>query len=179
MDSFGFFHWRKGKRAEVNEQCALEIRRIQEANCPGKIRLPSKLIAGGVVLPVISEALHFATDENISPHQVDLLCVLGHAKFPSFLGGPIRYAETVKLHNILSSMRELKKEGLINGVPSVLSQLDTNRLSFYPGWPCSEGVSPNVVLPAMRRMSTQELLAFFSFVVIFLSLAVSFIYSKL
>jgi 3-hydroxyacyl-CoA dehydrogenase / enoyl-CoA hydratase / 3-hydroxybutyryl-CoA epimerase / enoyl-CoA isomerase len=66
-------------------------------------------------------------------HELDLAMLLGLG-FPSFRGGPIRYAETLGLDQVLSDAKDLEKtHGPLFSPPKILVELANSKGSFFPG----------------------------------------------
>ena len=99
----GFYHYKEGGQASaVNQEMENKFHSILESK--NKINKETALKRG--LYRMINEGALALSEEIVhSAEQVDLAMVLG-AGFPPFHAGPLRYADSIGIKNILSDLEE-------------------------------------------------------------------------
>jgi 3-hydroxyacyl-CoA dehydrogenase/enoyl-CoA hydratase/3-hydroxybutyryl-CoA epimerase len=94
----GFYKYRKGSEASVNKE-AMKLRPPGVQKSPPRAEIQQRL-----VLLIINEAARCLEERVVSSAtEVDLAMVLGTG-FPPFLGGPLRYADSVALPKVADDL---------------------------------------------------------------------------
>jgi len=124
----GFYDYASGERGEPSA-AAYAALRVEPAAAPPFSR---DVIESRLVLPMVNEAAFCLEDGVVpSPSKLDLAMILGTG-FPPFLGGLLRYADSLGLPRVRSTLEELAERFGSRYEPAqTVRRLAEVRGSFY------------------------------------------------
>jgi 3-hydroxyacyl-CoA dehydrogenase/enoyl-CoA hydratase/3-hydroxybutyryl-CoA epimerase len=102
----GFYAYIGDKKAGPDGTCYFDL----GLKAPAGARLSTEALVDRLILPMVNEAA-FCLEDGIvaSPAKLDLAMIFGTG-FPPFRGGPLRYADSLGLANVVGKLEALAKE---------------------------------------------------------------------
>ncbi|MBI4042928.1 MAG: hypothetical protein HY391_05575, partial [Deltaproteobacteria bacterium] len=114
----GFYHYEKGKQAgrKVDPRAARVIEEVRESvrgaerRKTGAEHLNSDQLEERMVMAMLNEAVRVLSEKIVvSADDIDLGMIMGTG-FPPFLGGPMRYADSLGLESVAETLQRLHRE---------------------------------------------------------------------
>lgn len=105
----GFYVYEDGRRSGLNEEISAVLRQAASGSAPPRPPLaPAKDVAQTrMIFGMINEAARTLDDQVVAgPEDIDVAMIMG-AGFPPFLGGLLRYADSLGLDKITRRLRQL------------------------------------------------------------------------
>ncbi len=127
----GIYMWDdKGRRLHMNPRLTSEVGLVV---ADGKVA-PEKAqwIVERIILPMIDEASRCLEDKIVrKPREIDLAMVLGTG-FPAFRGGPLRYADSLGITAVRSTLEKIyDQDGSRRSVAGLFAVMENEGRRFY------------------------------------------------
>jgi 3-hydroxyacyl-CoA dehydrogenase/enoyl-CoA hydratase/3-hydroxybutyryl-CoA epimerase len=123
----GFYLHDKSAEAKVNPQASTFVQNQAARGLPRE-ELPERM-----VLLMVNEAARCLEEQIVAgPQDVDFAMIMGTG-FAPFLGGPLRYADSLGVDVVVGALENLVDRGVAHFEPcALLRKMAADRRGFYP-----------------------------------------------
>jgi len=131
----GYYRYEPGERApRADPAVDVIVERLARESGIARRPLDDDEIVKRCIYPLVNEAGHILTEGIATrPGDIDVVWVYGYG-FPAFRGGPLRFADSVGLGNVVAGMRAFERaHGQVWQPAPLLAELAASNRSFGQG----------------------------------------------